>query len=98
MITVIGNKYIQQDLTFSKLDLNVFFMNLQEQNDTVSKWSDATIQKIKQVLVRVLVENEYLDSNRATNLNPVLICPILENSIREAGLEVALPAFNCLGG
>ena len=96
MIILIGNKYKQQDLTFSKLDMNVFFMNLQEQNDVVAGWSDSTIKKIKQVLVRVLVENEYLDNPRSVQLNPVLISPVLENAIREAGLEIALPAFNCM--
>ena len=95
MITVIGNKYEQQDLTFSRLDLNVFFMRLQEQDGTVASWSDSTINKIKQVLVKVLVENGYLDNVRATTLNPVLICPVLENVIREQGYEIALPAFNC---
>ena len=95
MITLIGAKYEQQDLTFSRLDLNVFFMRLQEQDETVASWSDSTINKIKQVLVKVLVENDYLDNVRATTLNPVLICQVLANVIREQGYEIALPAFNC---
>ena len=43
-----------------------------------------------------MVETEYLDDLKADHLNPVLIEPILENAIRAAGLEIALPAFNCL--
>ena len=46
--------------------------------------------------VKILVENEYLDSTDADHLNPVLISPLLENAIREAGQEIVLPAFNCL--
>ena len=42
------------------------------------------------------MENEYLDSSKAERLNPVLISPLLENAIRAAGQEIALPAFNCL--
>ena len=96
MITVIGEKYRLLDNSFSRMDLNIFFARLQEQNDNVAGWTEQTIQKIKSVLVRILVENDYLDSNRAVTLNPVLIVPLLEAKIREAGDLAALPAFNCL--
>jgi len=97
MITVIGEKYCLSDLSYSKIDLNIFFMRLQEQDDGVAAWSDNTVRKIKQVLNRVLVENEYLDSLKADRLNPVWLYPTLEAAIRENGDAVALPAFNCLG-
>ena len=95
MITVIGAKFQSCDRSFSRLDLNVFMMRLQEQDDWVASWSDNTIAKIKQVLARVLVENEYLDSVTSDHLNPVLISPLLENAIRNSGDTKALAAFNC---
>lgn len=95
MVTVIGEKYRLRDLSFGKIDLNTFFMRLQEQDDWVAAWSEATITKIKQVLTRVLMENEYLDSLTSDHLNPVLIYPILENAIRDKGDDRALAAFNC---
>lgn len=95
MVTVIGEKYRLRDLSFGKIDLNTFFMRLQEQDDWVAAWSEATITKIKQVLTRVLVENEYLDSLTSDHLNPVMIYPILENAIRDKGDDRALAAFNC---
>ena len=96
MITVVGAKYRNLDTSYGKIDLNTFFMRLQEQDDWVATWSDSTIRKLKQVLQRLLVENEYLDSKDSDHINPVLISPLLENAIREAGLEIVLPAFNCL--
>ena len=96
MITVIGEKYQKLDTSFSRMDLNVFFMRLQEQNDCVASWSELTIKKLKQVLTKILVENDYLDSTKADHLNPVLISPVLENAIRNDGMSQALPAFNCL--
>lgn len=96
MMTVVGDKYRKLDSSFSKMDLNVFFMRLQEQDDWVATWSDSTITKVRQVLTKMLVENEYLDSTDADHLNPVLISPLLENAIREDGQEIVLPAFNCL--
>ena len=95
MITVVGEKYRLQDISFGKSDLNVFFLRLQEQDDWVATWSESTITKLKQVLARVLVENCYLDSIKADHLNPVLLSALLENVIRSNGDVMVLPAFNC---
>ena len=96
MLTVVGEKYRKLDSSFGRADLNIFFMRLAEQDDWVATWSDSTVTKIRQILTKILVENEYLDDIKAERLNPVLINPILENAIRAAGQEIALPAFNCL--
>lgn len=95
MLTVIAEKYRVQDFSFGKKDLNMFFIRLQEQDDGVASWSDSTIEKIKSVLRKTLVENEYLDNSKSENLNPTLICSVLENAIRSSGNNLALPAFNC---
>ena len=78
-----------------ELDLNTFFLRLQEQDDWVATWIDSTIAKIKQVLNKTLVENEYIDSIHADHLNPVWLNPILENAIRSNNDDIILPAFNC---
>jgi hypothetical protein len=95
MITVIGEKYRIQDFSFSQMDVNVFFMQLQEQDDYVAGWSEATLKKIRQILIRILAENEYLDSIKADHINPVWLNPVLENAIRNNNDERALMAFNC---
>lgn len=95
MLTVIGEKYRLQDSSFGKIDLNAYFMRLQEQDDAVAGWSENTITKLKQILAHILVENEYLDDIRADHLNPVWLHPILENAIRSNGDAAILPAFNC---
>ena len=96
MVTVIGEKYRTNDLSFGKIDLNIYFIRLQEQIDSVSTWSVETVAKAKQVLLRILVENEYLDSTKSDHLNPVWLDPELENAIREHNDQAVLPAFNCL--
>lgn len=96
MLTVVGAKYRSFDTSFGKIDINGFFMRLQEQDDWVATWSDSTITKLKQVLKKILVENDYLDRTGADHLNPVMISTLLENAIRESEQEAALPAFNCL--
>ena len=95
MITVIGEKYRMQNFSFSQMDVNVFFMQLQEQDDYVAGWSESTMNKIRQILIRVLAENEYLDDIKADHINPVWLNPVLENAIRSNNDDRALAAFNC---
>ncbi|MHB8128491.1 MAG: DUF1819 family protein [Mobilitalea sp.] len=94
MVTVIGAKYSSKDFSFGKIDLNVFFMRLQEQDDDVASWSESTIQKIKQVITRMLIETEYIDNTKSDHLNPVWLNPVLENIVREKGETEVLSAFN----
>ena len=95
MLTVVGEKYRTQDMSFGRIDVNTFFFRLQEQDDAVAAWSEQTIQKLGQVIVRILVDNEYLDNTKADHLNPVLISSVLENALRAGNDAYMLPAFNC---
>ena len=95
MVTVIGEKYRMQNFSFSQMDVNIFFMQLQEQDDYVAGWSETTVKKIRQILIRVLAENEYLDNIKSDHINPVWLNPVLENAIRSNNDDRALTAFNC---
>ena len=97
MTTVIGEKYRTQDFSFTKKDMSGFMFQLQEQNEDVANWSDSTIKKIKQVLTKILVECDYLDSTKSEVLNPVYLYPELEEEIRAKNELAALPAFNVFG-
>ena len=95
MTDIIAEKYRQQDFSYTKKDINVFFSRLREQNDDIAAWSEQTITKLKQVLTKCLIETEMLDSFRARELNPIFISAELESGIRENNDLTALPAFNC---
>ena len=92
---VIGEKFRQQDFSYTRKDINMFFTRLQEQNDNVATWSDKTITKLKQVLTKCLVETEILDSTKDTSLNPIFISDELKTGIKENHDLNALSAFNC---
>ena len=95
MVDVVGEKFRSQDFEFSRKDLNVFFSHLQEQNDDIAGWSESTVNKIKQVLTKILVEVEILDTFKSTRLNPLFLCEELEEGIRRNNDLEALAAFNC---
>ena len=92
---LIGEKYRQQDFSYTKKDINMFFSRLREQNDDVATWSEQTISKLKQVLTKCLIETKMLDSFKDTTLNPIFISAELESGIRENKDFAALSAFNC---
>lgn len=96
MISVIGEKYRVKDTTFTKMDMNSFFTRLQEQNDTVASWSEATITKCKQVLKKTLVENGYLDNSKSEKLNVVLLDFRVKEAIENSNNKEALIAFGCM--
>lgn len=95
MVDLVGEKYRQQDFSYTRKDLNVFFSRLQEQNDDIAAWSDQTITKLKQVLTKCLIETKMLESVRDTTLNSIFISVELENGIRENNDLTPLAAFNC---
>lgn len=94
MITVIGEKYRTRNFSYSRMDLNVFFTRLQEQNDIVASWSDSTINKLKSVLGSLLKENGYIDKTNSKSLNEVLLDYKLKDKIIENGDSTCLQAFN----
>lgn len=94
MITVIGEKYRTRNFSYSRMDLNIFFTRIQEQNDTVASWSDSTINKLKSVLGSLLKENGYIDETSSKRLNEVLLDYKLKDKIIKNGDATCLPAFN----
>jgi hypothetical protein len=94
MISIIGEKYSNQDFTLLRKDLNLFFSKLKEQEENVATWSDATINKIKQVLMKILIETGYIAGPKSEILQPVYLYDELESAIREKGDQRMLPAFN----
>ena len=94
MITVIGEKYRTRNFSYNRMDLNIFFTRLQEQNDTVARWSDSTINKLKSVLGSLLKENGYIDETSSKRLNEVLLDYKLKDKIIKNGDATCLPAFN----
>lgn len=98
MVSVIGEKYRIKDFSFSKKDINVFFSRLQEQSDVVASWSNSTIQKLKQVIIKMLVDTEYLENSKSDSLNTVLIDFELQNILIEKRDYATLSAFNYFEG
>jgi len=95
MILVIGRKYQEYDLSFGKKDVNNFFNMLREQNPQVAEWSESTIQRIRNILIKMLVDTGYLDDANSECLNRVFLFDEIKDIIIANADEIVLPAFNC---
>lgn len=96
MVGVVGEKFLRLDARLAKHEIVAFLEGLRSQSKTVAGWSDATINKIRQVLIKCLVEVGYLSSPRSEELSPVLLDLDLERAMRTNGDAIALPAFSCV--
>ena len=96
MIDVIGEKYKANSLDFNKTDVNHFFVRLFSRVDTAATWSDVTVQKIKSVLVKCLVEAGFLNTIKSTKLNQIAVNDELIDLIKDRGEYEVLPAFNVI--
>lgn len=97
MVGVIGEKYKTQDLIFDKSSINHFCSELREKNEKTQKWTDGTINRIRSVLLKCLVETGYLNSTSSDELNPVYLYEEVLECIQENGDQEVYPAFNYFG-
>lgn len=97
MVDVIGEKYRTQDLVFDKSCVTRFCSELRNKDEKASEWSDATMNKIRQVLLKTLVDTGYLNSISSKELNPVYLYEEVLECINDNGDQEVYPAFNHLG-
>lgn len=94
MVQVIGEKYRTLDMSLTRLDMNLFFLRLQQQQEDVAAWSEQTVTRIKGVIRRCLRETEYLSGMGSEVLLPVFLPEEFADALRSNGLRAFLPAFN----
>ena len=61
-------------------DAKEFFRVLREQNEVVAAWSEATIERLRQAVVKMLADAGLIVSTS----NPTIVRPIVPTSYREA--------------
>lgn len=95
MIDEIGSRYSMLDYTFTQMDMNAFMTHYTAENSVASRWTDATVKRLKAMLYECLDKGGFL-AKGSDALVPILIDAELECAIRAKGDLASLPAFNCL--
>ena len=73
MNEVIREKFETDNYLFEKKDLNLYFMSKAEQDAGVASWTEQTVNKLKQVFVKILYEAGILKDKKTGELNRLLI-------------------------
>ena len=94
MVDIIGEKYKSQDYSFDKSCITRFCSSLRDKDEKVQSWSDATMNRIRGVLLKCLVEAGYLNQTASKELNPVYLYEEVLECIEDNRDEEVFPAFN----
>ncbi len=92
LAVVVARKLQGLDESLPKREIVAFLEGLRAQDERAARWSDATLNKIRQVLTACLVECGMYDRRAETLLRPLLDLT-LEQAMRANGDQVLLPAF-----
>lgn len=82
----------QQDLSYK--DWNSFFEECKQIDSSLGDWSESTVQKIRQVVIRILAEAHVIDSTRSMKILGFYIIPELKSYLVRNNEEYVL---KCLG-
>ena len=93
MESVVARRYEERDLTLDKREMNAWVTRLRADYENISKLSDSTMTKVKQVLRNALVRCGMLRSSRSSELLPVALDLDVRDAIVALGDERALRAF-----
>ena len=97
MTILVAERYSAHDLTLTNQDITSFVNGIAASNETVAGWSDATRNKIRQVLNRMLVDAGFKENVRTSELLPVYLDAELAHIMQANGDAPALAAFDARG-
>lgn len=85
MNEIISEKLQRNDYTLEKKDLNLFFAIKAEQNHSIDSWTESTIQKLKQVYRKILLETGLLKNRNSGELNRLIVDEHIKSHLMQIG-------------
>jgi hypothetical protein len=93
MNEVIREKLDANNYLLEKKDLNGFFTVKEEQNEKMAKWTELTVNKLKQVYMKLLYEAGFLSDKKAGDLNRLLFDEDIKRHLTNIGDTAYLRAM-----
>ncbi|KRE50708.1 hypothetical protein ASG85_20660 [Paenibacillus sp. Soil724D2] len=85
MNEVIREKFESDNYLFEKKDLNLYMATKAEQDLVVSAWTEQTVNKLKQVYIKLLFESGLLKNKKTGELNRLLMDEQLKRHLIQIG-------------
>ncbi|NEW03266.1 DUF1819 family protein [Bacillus megaterium] len=93
MNELIREKLNSNNYLFEKKDLNIFFMTKAEQSEKVASWTELTVNKLKQVYIKLLYEAGLLRDKKSGELSRFLLDENIKRHLIDIGETVYLKAM-----
>lgn len=90
---VIREKLEANDYLLEKKDLNIFFITKAEQNEKMAKWTELTVNKLKQVYMKLLYEAGLVRNKKTGELNRLLFDEDIKRHLTYIGDTAYLKAM-----
>lgn len=87
MNEVMKDKLTTNNGILEKIDVNIFFERKVEQNEEIAAWSEATLNKIKQVIKKILSEAKVIEDLKTGELHKIIMSNWLKEHLIELGEE-----------
>lgn len=97
MNEVMSKKIQNNNEILEKKDINIFFDTKIEQNEEIAAWSESTVNKVKQVVRKILIEAGIIDSVKMGTVHKIMISNSLGEYLKRIGEEKYVLAMggNC---
>ncbi|MDD4835106.1 MAG: DUF1819 family protein [Lutispora sp.] len=90
---VVKEKYASNNLMIEKKDINSFFTHKAEQNEKVASFSTGTINKLRQVYLKILTEAGVIKDIKSGELNRIYFDPLLKQLLKKNNGEDFINIF-----
>lgn len=87
MNEVMKDKLKSNNEVLEKKDINIFIETKIEQNEDIASWSDSTVNKIKQVIKKILMEAKVVEDNKTGIVKKIIMSDWIKNYLIKSGEE-----------
>ena len=87
MNEVMKEKLKSNNEVLEKKDINIFIETKIEQNEDIASWSDSTVNKIKQVIKKILMEAKVVEDNKTGIVKKIIMSDWIKNYLIKSGEE-----------
>lgn len=85
MNEVMREKLKSNNEVLEKKDINIFIETKIEQNEGIASWSDSTVNKIKQVIKKILMEAKVIEDNKNGVVKKIIMSDWIKNYFIKLG-------------
>lgn len=87
MNEVMKEKLKSNNEVLEKKDINIFIETKIEKNEDIASWSDSTVNKIKQVIKKILMEAKVVEDNKTGIVKKIIMSDWIKNYLIKSGEE-----------